>query len=252
MKKIFTKIGLTLLVVISVLIFLEISAQFSPPPQLVANFTELDKIARISKFRSCVGHTTVPQNKQETKRSMKHYFQVKPSYLGSDTVKIFAPFDGLVTTIRQDPADGLEGEIWLVPQNIFTILPPFNRWSFSVQHLNVRAGLKSGSSVKAGELIGYGALSPSAKRDTFDVVYAKGAIFPKKIDGWMGPFLALDSVFNQMSPAVFSQYEKKGINSKDKIIISKNNRDQLPCTYQDHGPYFLGPDNPDDWVVLQN
>ena len=156
-------------------------ASKSPPPQITSNITELDKIERISKYRSCYGHTTVPQNKKEMRRSMKHYFEVKQEYLGDKTVEIYAPFDGFVTNLREDRADGLEGEIWIVPKDAFVILPPINRWSFSVQHINVKDGLKRGSEVKSGDLIGYAAVSPLNKRDTFDVVYAKGAMYPNQL-----------------------------------------------------------------------
>ena len=252
MKKVWRRIGVVAVVLVAVIAVLFVLAQFAPPPQIVANFTKLDKIAKISKYRSCAGHTTVPQNEREMKRSMKHYFLVKPEYLGGNTAETYAPYDGFVTGIRQDLKEGLEGEIWIVPKDIFVILPPVGRWSFSVQHINVLEGLKRGSEVKAGELIGYGAVLASANRDTFDVVYGKGAIIPKMIDNWRGPFTDLDSVFNHMSDAVFAQYRQKGITTKKEIIIGKEQRDQKPCTYQDNGPYFRGQEDPDNWVILQD
>lgn len=241
------KIIVVLIFILAAGIFL--IAQKAPPPQIVANFTELDKIEKISKYRSCVGHTTVPQDEREMKRSMKHYFSVKPEYLGGDTVNIYSPYDGFVASIREDRADGLEGEIWIVPKDIFFFLPPAGRWSFSVQHINILNGLKRGSEVKAGELIGYAAVV-SKNRSTFDVIYAKGSLFPKRIDNWMGPFNDLDSVFNHMSEKIFAQYREKGATSKEKFIISKEERDQNPCVYKDNGPYFIGQEDLKDWVVF--
>lgn len=228
---------------------LSVFARKAPAPQISANFTELNKIDKISRYRSCAGHTTVPQDEREMRRSMKHYFSVKPEYLGSDTVKIYSPFDGYVAIVREDRADGLEGEIWIVPDDLFVILPPIGRWSFSVQHINILEGLKRGSKVMAGELIGYAAVA-SKNRGTFDVVYAKGAISSKRIDNWMGPFSDLDSVFNHMSDDVFAQYKDRGINSKEDLIISKEDRDKNQCVYADNGPYFLNQDDRDNWAVL--
>src|SRR3990167_3193569 len=218
MKKILKVIGVLILILVLAIIILFILSQNAPAPQIVANFTELDKIEKISKYRSCAGHTTVPQDEREMKRSMKHYFWVKPQFLGSDTVKIYSPYDGFVTGLRKDPEEGLEGEIWITPKDIFALLPPVGRWSFSVQHINVLNNLKQGSEVKAGELIGYGAVA-TENRDTFDVVYGKGSLTPKQIDNWMGPFADLDSVFNHMSETVYVQYQKKGVSSKDQVII---------------------------------
>lgn len=249
MKKILKIIGVVIFILAIGVFVLFILAQKAPPPQIVAHFTELDKIEKISKYRSCAGHTTVPQDEREMKRSMKHYFSVKPEYRGSDTVDIYSPFDGFITNVREDRADGLEGEIWIAPKDLFIILPPIGRWTFSVQHINIRAGLKRGSEVMAGELIGYAAVA-AENRGTFDVVYAKGALTPKRIDNWMGPFTDLDSVFNHMSEEVFAQYQKKGVTSINELIIDKEERDQNPCIYKDNGPYFINQEYPGNWVVL--
>lgn len=251
MKKGLIIIGGIFLALVCILIILFVLSQSAPAPQIVANFTEIDKIEKISKYRSCAGHTTVPQDEQEMKRSMKHYFWVKPEYLGSNTIEIYAPYDGFVSNIREDPADGLEGEIWIAPKDMFVILPPIGRWMFSVQHIYIRPGLKQGSEVKAGELIGYGAVA-SENRDTFDVVFAKGSLSPKTIDNWVGPFMDLDSIFNHMSKDVFAQYLAKGISSKEDVIITKEKRDQNPCVYKDTGPYFLNQEDPTNWFILQH
>ena len=142
--------------------------QNMPPSQLVANFIDLDKIEKISKYRSCVGHTTVPQDMREMKRSMKQYFQVRPEYQKNKTVEIYAPYDGYVSVLRSEPELYLEGEIWIRPKAGLIFAPPLGLWQFSVQHIDVREGLKRGSEVKAGELIGYAALSE--ERGTFDIV----------------------------------------------------------------------------------
>lgn len=249
-RKVFKIVGVVVLVFVSGVFLLFMAAQKAPPPEIVANFTELDKIEKISKYRSCAGHTTVPQDEREMKRSMKHYFSVKTEYRGGDTVDIYSPYDGFVTSIREDRAEGLEGEIWIAPKDLFVILPPIGRWTFSVQHINVREGLKRGSEVKAGELIGHAAVA-GENRNTFDVVYAKGSIATKRIDNWVGPFADLDSIFNHMSEKIFEQYQGKGIPSKEELIISKEERDQHPCVYKDNGPYFLNQDDPKNWTVLQ-
>lgn len=247
--KVIKFIGLLLIAVVIMLVILFVFSQNAPAPQIVANVTELDKIEKISKFRSCAGHTTVPQNESEMKRNMKHYFWVKREYLEGNTVEIYAPYDGFVTGIRKDLQDGLEGEIWIAPKDMFVILPPVGRWMFSVQHINVRQDLKRGSEVKAGELIGHAAVT-AANRETFDIVYAKGAFAPKNIDNWTGPFTDLDSIFNHLSDAVFSKYNAKGVTSRQEAIITKEDRDQNPCVYKDNGPYFLNQDAPENWIIF--
>ncbi|MCR4305546.1 MAG: hypothetical protein NUV73_00495, partial [Candidatus Daviesbacteria bacterium] len=128
----------------------------TPPPKLVANFMDVSKIRQISKYRSCAGHTVVPQDGREMKRNMKHYIEVYPDLKKEDTVELYSPYDGYISLIRADLADKLEGEIWIAPdRGILTALPPFNLWMFSFEHMMPRKDLKVGTKVKAGELIGY-------------------------------------------------------------------------------------------------
>ncbi len=249
-KKILVGIGFLILILAAAVIFSVQSNRNEPPPELSANFVDLNKIEKISKYRSCVGHVTVPQDERESKRSMKHYFEVKSEFNRNQAVEIYAPYEGYVSTLRSDPGEGLEGEIWIIPKRKLVMLPPFGAWQFSVQHIEVKKDLKQGSEVKAGEIIGYAAFS-GGRIPTFDIVYGKMAFppAPKKIDNWNSPFGDLDSVFNHMSDDVLVQYQQKGI-TRDNIILSKEERDQNPCTYRDNGPYFIGND-PANWIELK-
>jgi len=247
-KKILIAFGALIFVLILVILLTIASSGNEPAPLLVANFVDLDKITRISKYRSCTGHVTVPQNEQENKRSMKHYFEVKPEYVGTDAVKIYSPYDGYVSVIRSEPGSGLEGELWIVPKRALPMLPPFGVWQFSVQHIIIKKDFRLGSEVKAGEIIGYAAI-PKSNRATFDIVYAKQGLIPKKIDNWSSPFADLDSVFNHMSEEAFANYQQKGITSKEMLLISKEERDNKPCQYEGQGPYFINQEDPDNWVV---
>lgn len=248
-RKILTVLGVLLFVLIAVIFFSIQSAQNEPPPEILANFTNLDKIEKISKYRSCAGHVTVPQDEREVRRNMKHYFWVKPEFNKVSEVEIYSPYDGYVTDIRDEPELNLEGEIWIRAKSNLVFLPPLRVWQFSVQHIDIRKDLKRGSEVKAGELLGYAALSEK-RGNSFDIVYGKMGIPTKKIDNWTDPFADLDSVFNHMQDQVFSQYQKKGIVSKQDLIISKETRDKNLCEYQGEGPYFNNQFSEDNWVKI--
>lgn len=249
LRKILLGVGILILALSAILIISFISAKNTPPPQLTANFVDVENLTRISKYRSCAGHVTVPQDGRESKRNMKHYFWVKPELVGTDTVKIYAPYDGYVSSIRSDPEENLEGEIWIVPKRKLAILPPIGIWGFSVQHIVINGDLRRGSEVKAGDIIGHAAI-PTEERASFDIVYGKPATKPKIIDNWNSPFSDLDSVFNHMSENVFAMYQKKGITTKEDMLITSKERDQKPCKYQGSGPYFTNQEDPDNWTYL--
>lgn len=252
MKKQLLLLVLILIVMLLLGAFLLVSGKFSigDPPLLTSNFVDLQKISEISKYRSCQGHVVVPQDRREERRNMKHYFRVKKEFFGQDTVELYAPYDGYVSMIRSEPEMGLQGEIWISQSR----LPPSATWSFSIEHIHVKPGLKVGDNVKAGYLIGYAALSGETDKASFDVIYAKVGFPPKNIDGWTSPFSDLDSVFNHMSEEVLGEYKKKGINSKEIMQYTKEERDQDLCEYDKdfrEGIYFKSDDRLKDWVKLK-
>jgi hypothetical protein len=235
-KKILLGVGIIILLFIGTVFVSSAYNARQEPPQLIANFVDLNQVRRISKFRSCAGHTVTPQHGQELRRNMKHYFTLYPEYEKENFVEVYAPYDGYIALLL-----GPE-EIWFAPgeKSVFSILP-MNRWMFSVTHVKAREDLNMGDYVKAGEVIGYGTFSPKYERGypSFDVVYGKlGSLLKaKKVDNWRSPYGDLDSIFNHMSGDVLAEYEQKDV-TRENIILSKEERDSDPCIYRDGGPYF--------------
>ncbi len=249
--KILIGIGVLILIFISISLFSLKSAQSEPPPQIIKNFVNLDKIERISKYRSCQGHVVVPQDGRESRRNMKHYLWEKEELRGADKkVEIYAPFDGYVTMTRSLDDGGQKSgdEIWISSKRMFADIPPLGVWSFSIEHIQMKDGLKMGDKVKAGELIGYTGFLENYH--SFDAIYGKIGMPPKSIDGWTSPFADLDSVFNHMSDEVFEEFKKKGIASKESLIISKDQRDKDPCKYVER-IQLNGRDHLEEWMILK-
>lgn len=217
-------------------------------PEVVANVVNLDKVKEISKFRSCNGHVVVPTDNRETKRNMKHYFGQKDEYSNTaDKVEIYAPFDGYISSWRPNESGENNANLWVTKSPF-----PLGRWGVSVDHVAKLENLKVGDRVKAGQLIGYADLS--GNHYSFDFIYSRPRIPTVRIDNWSSPYGNLDSIFNHMSDKVWAEYQKRGIVSKDQIIISKESRDANPCVYQGSGPYFIGGENwkKDNWVELKD
>lgn len=245
-RKILLGVGILVLFSVSVVFALIKYNESLEPPQLATNFIDLNKVKSITKYRSCAGHTTVPQDEREMKRNMKHYVNLYPEHQKENFVEIYAPYDGYIALLFGNE------EIWIAPEkkSVLNILP-INQWMFSVTHVKPKNGLKMGDKVRAGELIGYGTFSVSEKGfPSFDVVYGKISIPPKKVDNWPSPYSDLDSIFNHMSKDILAQYEQKGVTRKN-IIISKEERDSDPCVYRDGGPYFVPKDGPSESVELK-
>lgn len=239
MKKIMVAISISVAV-----LFVALGAVFllknkkSEPPLLTANFIDLDKVEKISKFRSCQGHTVVPQDGSESARNMKHYFVLKSEFFGGQKVGIFSPFDGFVQGTMSNPEKKLEGEIWIGQEG--------TPWSVSFEHINLARNFERGNEVRAGELVGYVA------DKGLDVVYAVGGDGVEIMNGYESPFTALDSVFNHMNEEVLAIYQKKGIMVKEDIIYGREYRDQNPCKYRegsDEGG-LNDLDHPEDWINL--
>lgn len=252
MKKKIGRLALILVVAAGAILFLAPRYNRSlTPPELVANFVDLNKVEAISTYRSCTGHTVVPQNGRELRRNMKHYVRLYPQYKVENTVEIFAPYDGTIALIISDKSRELQGEIWLAQdRGLLSLLPPLDLWMVSFEHILPRPDLRYGKRVKAGELIGYATFINNDFDPNFDVVYGKMGFPPKRVDNWLSPFSNLDSVFNHLNDRLADEYRQSGVD-QESIIISRDARDQAPCRYKENGPYFEVSEALPNWVQVR-
>lgn len=191
---------------------------------IVANPIDLDEIAFISQFRSCMGHDFSGINtdgEKETNRSMKHYVTQKN---GIESAKAFAPFNGqIVMAVETQIGKGM---------NVYIEADDASGWVFIFYHIDLEQGLKERSRVTAGEIMGHSAVLKSNNFDfalkTFERV---GQIF--------------ETPFYHMTDEVLAEYEKRGLTAEN-IVIPKEQRDASPCNYsQDSGR------GSDEQVILQ-
>ncbi|MBI4032623.1 hypothetical protein HY374_02870 [Candidatus Berkelbacteria bacterium] len=211
-------------------------------PVVTAQFVDLSHVDAISRFRSCQGHLVVPQDGSEPPSNMKHYFRLtREASAAPSVVPLYAPFAGYVVGVRRfhgpEYAAG-SSEISIAAQR-GSILGSRD-WQFTFLHIVPAPGIKKGTAVTAGQLVGHAALDYQTPH-SFDVAYSKSALLPKKIDGWMSPYRALESVFAHMDPMVLAAYQPLGVTTEADAIISREARTATPCQYQGDGPQFAPP-----------
>jgi hypothetical protein len=175
---------------------------------IVANPLDLSQIQRMSTFRSCIGHDYSGLNtdgEKETLRSMKHYLEPLPSLIGTDKIKIFAPFDGKVVEILDGPPG----------KGIYISAKAAPSWKFIFFHVIPAAGIEEGALVQAGEQLG---TASGDIHSNFD--------FALKQFSWKGQ--VFDSPFMHMANSILEEYAANGI-TPENIIFSKEGRDADPC-----------------------
>jgi hypothetical protein len=177
---------------------------------VTADYIELSKITRISKFRSGVGHDY--SDSSESCRSMKHYF-VPQNY----PVKIFSPVTGSISYLTQEWAGTQVG------------IQAGNR-TFIIFHVNLSGSLNVGSTVSAGQKIG----THIGTQTWSDIAV------------WENNKLL--SYFDVMSDSVFQNYQSRGVATPSKLIISQANRDADPLIC--NGDTFQSAGNTPNWVDL--
>ena len=209
----------------------EISSQF-----ITAHPIDLSQVAAFSQYRSCAGHDfrhpmVATGEREKTPRSLKHYVKAKPEFRGSlDKVGVFAPFDGQVSEIDDDAGSPGDQQIWLTPETKNPASP--RQWQFVFFHINLDPSLREGSTVAAGQRIGWANLArgPDRATDNFDIAMK----FTRPLHQ-----PAVDEVLTHMSPQVLADYEKYGI-TPDKLVISETYRDAHDCPVLSAGP--TGPE----------
>lgn len=198
---------------------------------IVANPLDLSQIQRMSIFRSCIGHDYSGLNiegEEETLRSMKHYLEPLPALVGTDQIKIFAPFDGKVTEILDGPPG----------QAIYISAKAAPSWKFIFFHVIPAAGIEEGTLVQAGELVG----TVSTEIHNFD--------FALKEFGWKGQ--VFDSPLLHMKETVLQEYVDNGI-TLENSILSKETRDAEPCPIEGtrNGDALFTGYRDEDFVTLR-
>jgi hypothetical protein len=201
----------------------------SQAPKFVAhNYIEVDSIAKVSKFRSGMGHDYTDDF--ESCRSMKHYFL--PSAADWSKVRIFSPVRGTVNVVFSEWA-GSQIHIQSRDHPAFT---------FILFHVNLNAPLKVGDTLSAGQWIG----NHVGNQTMSDIAVA----VQTSIDGpndntnrWKG--MRLMSVFHVMTDSVFNTF---GVASRDSFQISAAARDASPL--ECNGEAFLNAGQLENWVSV--
>jgi hypothetical protein len=190
------------------------------PKFVTENYIELEKVYRISKFRSSVGHDY--SDAYESCRSMKHYFE---PFADADwtSVKIYSPISGKLTRVEQEWT-GTKLEIESTQYKAFR---------FQIFHINLNQAYQVGDMVTAGQLLG-----THIGTDTYSDISVI-VNDPTK----QGRFV---SYFYVITDNVFQQYVTRGAASREDFIISKTLRDANPLDCNN-----FGIDDPlEKWFVL--
>jgi len=172
-------------------------------PYLTSLHVELDKIKKISRYRSAAGHNFIDYS-GESCVNLKHYFHTYPEGMITSTtplpssLKYYAPADGTIVNITQtrvseDPTD-YEVDIRLTANENVII---------RIFHITPKSGLSVGDIVSSGEEI---ATAPTAHLDSGDF-----AVYVLTTGGYRHL-----SMFEIMSPAVMQVYIDKGISANWK------------------------------------
>lgn len=198
-------------------------ATLGPPHVLPANYIDLSKIERLSRFRSTVGHSYTDGS--ETCRSMKHYYQPKLS-LDWQMVDIYAPASGNVVGIAPDGAFG--HRIRIRPRDLPIL-------DIQIFHVNLDSGMVRDRWVEAGQHLGRHASSGTMS----DIAMSIG---PKEGG-------TLISYFDAMTDGLFAEYQARGIASRDAAIITEAERDADPVPCVNEQPFTVHGTLP-DWLVL--
>jgi len=190
------------------------------------DYIELDKIYRISRFRSGAGHDYSDNDNFESCRSMKHYYHLIeiPGSVDVPIVQIFSPISGTVSQIE----GGMGGMGVRIESEEY---PAFYCILF---HVKLTNPLNVGDLVTAGQQLG----THTEEHYVSDI--AVGVYTP---NGWK-----LVSYFDVMTDSLFQDYQARGLSSRDDAIISKEARDADPLTCD--GEEFTDSGNLENWVVL--
>ena len=188
------------------------------------DYIELDKIQRISRFRSAAGHDYSLDDVDETCRSMKHYYMGKENVDWAG-IKIYSPVDGTIVAVW--------GEWVGVQLHIASSL--YSDYTFKLFHVTLVQALSEGDTVTAGQLLGH-----HVGVDTYSDI----AVTFRESEGVQQSV----SFFEVMSDELFAHYQRHGVSTRADLVISKEERDADPLVCLEE--LFTDWGSLPNWVVL--
>jgi hypothetical protein len=192
-------------------------------PRFIAHdYIDRSMIARVSRFRSGIGHDY--SDGVEQCRSMKHYFQPRGT-VDWGSVPILSPVAGQVTALVPETTFG--SQIQIVP----AALPAATVVIF---HLNPAPGLAVGQPIGAGDTLG----THIGSQTMSDI-----AIRLTTLSGYR-----LVSYFAALPDSVFAGYAALGIATRDSLSITRADRDANPLACV--GEAFTDQGTLPNWVDL--
>ena len=184
-------------------------------PQFVNNnYLDLNKIDKISKFRSGMGHDY--SDDFESCRSMKHYFN--PNVEDYSQIEIFSPVDGIVVSMIE--SNGIRINIKS---------SEYPEYQFVIFHIHPLPDLEIGDTVSAGEQIGNHINNSTISDIAVRRYVLHEGIFKSQLLSYFE--VMTDEHFN-------SNYLGPEINSRSDLIINLSERDANPLHCE--GEEFIG------------
>lgn len=196
------------------------------PKLIEIDYTIIDSISQISKFRSGIGHDY--SDSTEACRSMKHYYPVAKG------TPIYAPISGTVNWLQEEWA-GTKIMLNVTAEPAFYV---------ELFHVELKDALEVGTTVTAGQLLGWHA-SNQTSSDIAVFVRVPSTSSPE------GAETRFISYFDLMPDALFSTYQARGLSHRKDLIISKAERDQDPLDCNSPWPSPDGAGTLANWAVLQ-
>lgn len=190
-------------------------------PFVSRDVTDLEKIDRVSRFRSSAGADDA--DRCESCRSMHHAFAPFANHLVNGDIALHAPIAGQITraTIESHGASGattnqrVEIRSSIHPE-VTIVLP----------HVDLAVGVSTGRLVVPGDLIGTARLVFPELGETatsFDVAVRVHDVYGARTVSW----------FEVMTDSLFLHYTARGAVTRDDFIVSKAARDAEPLSCAD-------------------
>ena len=207
-------------------------------PQFVkSDFTQLEKITEISKFRSGAGHGY--SDKFESCRSMKHYYAPDSNYKENNEIEIYSPVEGVIHSIINEGHGESRG---LNNKQIRIKSDTYPAFVFVIFHTDlIDSNITVGKTVQAGELIGHARMyypNLDEYAHDFDI-----AVWVNTSSGTR--YL---SYFDTMSDTLFNNYIARGAFLRQDFIISREERDNNPLVCNEE--QFIDGGTLENWVKL--
>lgn|GEM_PF-4687943 len=197
---------------------------------------------RLSRYRSCLGHSMNDEHEPTPLSSLKHYVFGPAEHANCYRSTVYAPFDGRVVGLSRaaDSSGNTDGREAGCDETsgggfVAIVADVDPRFAVDLAHVMPLADVEVGDMVNAGDRVGY-AILPTTENGSWDLHFGSVLTsYPLFLSDFGLSLNSYCSIAEFLTDELRSELAEHGVEAPKQLWFSKEEREMAPCAESAYG-----------------